>query len=262
MLVAFCDQRLRELDPALLEGRVVGVADHRVAELPLDLVEGVDAGGREAAVDGQSARLGYCGTCSAFTHQVLSCAQPLGWTEHPRARPGRNPRRGRAETPAGCRRTADRRRGRARAARRGTAVRCARRRAPLRLAASDSSTRSITVSTSWGETGRLWAARSSAARSLVRSNCWRSPSRLRTKRGSASRRSKVVKRLPQRSQLRRRRARANPRPRGDSRATRVVRPSQAGQFIPWSLLALVWSYLRVTTGRATYYVGVRLPTLS
>ena len=44
MLVAFCDQLLRELDVALLEGRLGRVADQRVARLPLDLVERVHAG--------------------------------------------------------------------------------------------------------------------------------------------------------------------------------------------------------------------------
>ena len=32
---------LGELDPALLEGRALGIADHRIADLPLDLVEGM-----------------------------------------------------------------------------------------------------------------------------------------------------------------------------------------------------------------------------
>ena len=44
MLVAFCDQRLRELDAPLLEGGVLGIADDRVADLPLELVEGMDPG--------------------------------------------------------------------------------------------------------------------------------------------------------------------------------------------------------------------------
>ena len=39
---------LRELDPALLERRVLGIADDRVADLPLDRLEGVHAGFREA----------------------------------------------------------------------------------------------------------------------------------------------------------------------------------------------------------------------
>src|SRR5690606_31044313 len=39
---------LRELDAALLEGRVVRIADDRVADLPLDLVEGMDTRRRVA----------------------------------------------------------------------------------------------------------------------------------------------------------------------------------------------------------------------
>ena len=49
MLVAFCDQRLGELDAALLEGGVGRVADDGVAKLPLDLVERVHPRGRVVA---------------------------------------------------------------------------------------------------------------------------------------------------------------------------------------------------------------------
>ena len=45
---------LRELDAALLEGGLRGIADQRVAQLPLELVEGVYAGARETPFDGQS----------------------------------------------------------------------------------------------------------------------------------------------------------------------------------------------------------------
>src|SRR6202008_4433561 len=40
--------RLRELDAALLERRILRIADHRVADLPLDLVERMHAGSRES----------------------------------------------------------------------------------------------------------------------------------------------------------------------------------------------------------------------
>ncbi len=43
----------RELDVLLLEGDAVAVPDARVAKLPLDGVEGMHAGGREAALHGQ-----------------------------------------------------------------------------------------------------------------------------------------------------------------------------------------------------------------
>jgi hypothetical protein len=59
---------LRELDAALLEDRVVRVADDRVAELPLDLVERVAAGGRMPALAGQAPSLNFVGLCSAFRH--------------------------------------------------------------------------------------------------------------------------------------------------------------------------------------------------
>ena len=65
---------LRELDLALLERGAFGIADDGVAELPLDLVEGVDAGGREAALDRQSRLAGLCVLCSGFAHQVLLVA--------------------------------------------------------------------------------------------------------------------------------------------------------------------------------------------
>ena len=65
MLVAFCDQRGRELDAALLEGGVVRIADHGVADLPLDLVERVDAGRRVTTIDGESGGA----SCGCFGHQ-------------------------------------------------------------------------------------------------------------------------------------------------------------------------------------------------
>ena len=58
---------LRELDAALLERGVLGVADHRVADLPLDLVEGVDSGRRVATLDGDSP-----GLCGCYCHAFLS----------------------------------------------------------------------------------------------------------------------------------------------------------------------------------------------
>ena len=48
MLVACCDQDFGHLDPALLEhDGALFVADDRIAQLPFDLVERIDAGGRE-----------------------------------------------------------------------------------------------------------------------------------------------------------------------------------------------------------------------
>ncbi len=60
---------LRELDLALLERGVLRIADHRVADLPLDLVEGVDAGLREAALHRQSHLASLYVLCSGFSHQ-------------------------------------------------------------------------------------------------------------------------------------------------------------------------------------------------
>jgi hypothetical protein len=51
---------LRELDPALLEGGVLRVADHRVADLPVELVEGMDARGGEPAFDDQASLARPC----------------------------------------------------------------------------------------------------------------------------------------------------------------------------------------------------------
>ena len=45
MLVAFWDQLFGNSTPRCSNAGFVGVADDRVAKLPLDLVEGVDAGG-------------------------------------------------------------------------------------------------------------------------------------------------------------------------------------------------------------------------
>ena len=58
---------LRELDLALLERGVLRIADHGVADLPLDLVEGVDAGAREAALHRQSHLASLCVLCSGFS---------------------------------------------------------------------------------------------------------------------------------------------------------------------------------------------------
>ena len=58
MLVAFWDQLVGELDAALLEGGLRGVADDRVALLPLDLVEGMGALGREVPLEPQPLLLG------------------------------------------------------------------------------------------------------------------------------------------------------------------------------------------------------------
>ena len=84
---------LGELDAALLEGGVLGVADHRVADLPLDLVEGMDAGGREATFDDQLP----LPVRASFAALLLIKSSPSsgfsGWTPHPRARRGRNRRR-------------------------------------------------------------------------------------------------------------------------------------------------------------------------
>ena len=74
MLVAFCDQLFGNSTLALLERGAFGIADDGVAELPLDLVEGVDAGGREAALDRQSRLAVLYVLCSGFAHQVLLVA--------------------------------------------------------------------------------------------------------------------------------------------------------------------------------------------
>src|SRR6185503_1177494 len=62
---------LRELDLALLERGVLRAADHGVADLPLDLVERVDAGPREAALHRQPRLASLYVLCSGFSHQVL-----------------------------------------------------------------------------------------------------------------------------------------------------------------------------------------------
>ena len=57
MLVACCDQDLRNLDVALLEHHLAAlVADERRADLPLDLVERIDAGFGEEARERQPGR--------------------------------------------------------------------------------------------------------------------------------------------------------------------------------------------------------------
>ena len=53
MFVAFCDQVFGNSTPLLLERDAIAVADPRVAHLPLDLVEGVDARLREQTPHGQ-----------------------------------------------------------------------------------------------------------------------------------------------------------------------------------------------------------------
>jgi hypothetical protein len=72
-----------ELDAALLEGGIGRVADDRVADLPLDGVERVDAGGGEPSLDadplaGAGAVLGAGGT-GGLRHCFLSLLDgPLG----------------------------------------------------------------------------------------------------------------------------------------------------------------------------------------
>src|SRR5215218_5783441 len=74
---------LWELDPALLEGRALRIADHRIAKLPLDLVERMHSGGRVPSRDDQAALLHICGICSDFRHplapflQDFRCPQPV-----------------------------------------------------------------------------------------------------------------------------------------------------------------------------------------
>ena len=236
---------LRELDPALLERGALGIADHRVAELPLDLVEGVDAGGGEAALDRQSRLASLCVLCSGFSHQVLSSKRLSGGTPHPRARPdgtGRRPgwpgtsriRHGRQSS--GELQVGAPSRARGAPSRQSSPIRsrgelAARRRRPS-ISIRRRSPRGRTAMT-----GRLWAARSSAARSFVRSNRWRSPSRLITYSGSGSRRSKVVNRWPQREHSRRRRT-APPSAARRLSSTRVG-DWQLGQTTQSILLAMV-----------------------
>jgi hypothetical protein len=62
---------LRELDVPLLEGGVVGVADDRVAKLPLDLVERMDARGCEPPLHRQSLRGDSSCICGGFSHLFL-----------------------------------------------------------------------------------------------------------------------------------------------------------------------------------------------
>ena len=66
---------LRELDPALLEYRRLGVADHRIANLPLDRVEGVHAGSRPATLHDQAILARFYGVCRAFLHQLSPLIQ-------------------------------------------------------------------------------------------------------------------------------------------------------------------------------------------
>src|SRR5581483_10162278 len=221
---------LRELDAALLEGRVGRIADDGVADLPLDLVEGVDARGREATLDGQPAGLGPGGVCSALAHRILSCVGLSGWTADPCARPGRKASAaassgiGSGSVPANWREapwSSSRRPSRQSWPSRSAATSPP----PLAAAASIRATRAST----WArETRRLWVAASSEARSFSRLKRWREPSRLRTVSGSACTRSKVVKRLPQRPQARRLRT-ALPPSAGRLSSTRVG-ALQAGQI--------------------------------
>ena len=83
---------LRELDAALLERGVLRVADDRVAKLPLDLVEGVDAGGREAALDDQPGLAGRASFAAVLLIKSSPSRQLSGVTPNPRARPGQNAR--------------------------------------------------------------------------------------------------------------------------------------------------------------------------
>ena len=73
MLVACCDQNLRDLDVALLEHDLaLLVADDRRAQLPLDLVERIDALARE---DSAGIR-GRPGTSRARLFRLVSSARP------------------------------------------------------------------------------------------------------------------------------------------------------------------------------------------
>ena len=104
--------RRRELDAALLEGGVLGIADDSVAELPLDLVERVDSGRRVAALD-----LDSVGVCAGGCHRqksprllpaagfsgvrtVLSGSDGIGPREHPNFRGDLGQRAGELEVGA------------------------------------------------------------------------------------------------------------------------------------------------------------------
>ena len=56
MLVAFCDQVFGNSTPRCSKAGFAGIADHGVAKLPLDLVEGVHPRGRVAALAEQALR--------------------------------------------------------------------------------------------------------------------------------------------------------------------------------------------------------------
>ena len=235
MLVAFCDQRLRELDPALLERRALRIADHGVADLPLDGVERAHAGLRKAPphtdpITGRGD--GWGGGVTAVGHDLSSCGRlvgtPQGGKTDTAPRVGRTPDRPPAAAdrrPGGGRPGSA---GRSRPPRRGRRD-CGRRRrtgcpttgsswasprsarSPIWLASTSGPDRLTAAAidsdrcSSCSElTGRLLAARSSPPRSFWLSNRSRRPSRLRTVT-FVSARSYVVKRLPQPSHSRRRR---------------------------------------------------------
>ena len=84
----------RELDAALLERGVLGIADDRVAELPLDLVERVDSGRRVATLDRDSGlRAVLSAACVCHLESLSSCNDVLSrfnWTEPVLPRFGRN----------------------------------------------------------------------------------------------------------------------------------------------------------------------------
>src|SRR5680860_895284 len=67
---------LGELDPALLEGRRGRIADHGIARLPLDLVEGMRPWRGEAAFDRQALETVFRSTGGGLGHRT----SPLGGT--------------------------------------------------------------------------------------------------------------------------------------------------------------------------------------
>ena len=86
MLVACCDQGFGHLDPALFEDNgALFVADDGIAQFPFDLVERVDAGGREEArkleaggglrLSGCTCWLAACLRVCPTTNYGLSCRQ-------------------------------------------------------------------------------------------------------------------------------------------------------------------------------------------
>ncbi len=81
---------LGELDPALLEGRALGVADHGIADLPLDLVEGMGPGGRKSAARprGPADRI-WAVLVAVLDIELLLSRRLLGGAAQDRCRVGR-----------------------------------------------------------------------------------------------------------------------------------------------------------------------------